>query len=35
MTHDEFFDHIPFPTKREHKQFVGKSFDKNDEMLYP
>jgi len=35
MTHDEFFGGKPFPTIREHKQFVGQAFNKNDEMLYP
>jgi hypothetical protein len=35
MVHDEFFEHKPFPTKREPKRFVGQAFDENDEMLYP
>jgi hypothetical protein len=30
MTHDEFFDKKPFPTKRKDKEFVGDVFDEND-----
>lgn len=30
MVHDEFFQSISFPTKREGLQFVGESFDEND-----
>ena len=35
MVHDEYFEHNPFPTVREYKQFVGQAFDENDKMLYP
>ena len=35
IAHDEFFGGKPFPTIREHNQFVGQAFNKNDEMLYP
>lgn len=31
MVHDEFFDHIPFPTLRsQNKKFVGEIYDEND-----
>lgn len=30
MVHDEFFQHIKFPSIREGKQFVGEAFDEND-----
>lgn len=30
MVHDEFFQNINFPTVREGLQFVGESFDEND-----
>ena len=35
VVHDEFFDNKPFPSKREHNQFVGQAFNEKDEMLYP
>jgi protein O-GlcNAc transferase len=35
IVHDEYFEHKPFPTVREYKQFVGQAFDENDGMLYP
>jgi hypothetical protein len=35
ISHDELFGGKPFPTIREHKQFVGQAFDENDKMLYP
>jgi protein O-GlcNAc transferase len=35
LVHDEYFEHKPFPTVREYKQFVGQAFDENDKMLYP
>ena len=30
LVHDEFFDGLPFPTKRQGLQFVGQVFDQND-----
>jgi protein O-GlcNAc transferase len=30
ITHDEFFENKPFPTKRINKEFVGDVFDEND-----
>ena len=30
LTHDEFFDKKPFPTKREKDQFVGQVFDEHE-----
>ena len=30
MTHDEFFDKKPFPTKRINYEFVGEVYDKDD-----
>jgi len=35
FVHDEYFEHKPFPTVREYKQFVGQAFNEKDEMLYP
>lgn len=35
FVHDEYFEHKPFPTIREYKQFVGQAYNENDEMLYP
>ena len=33
--HDEFFQKIPFPTKRKPGLFIGQAFDKDDNKLYP
>ena len=33
LIHDEFFDKIPFPTKRNDLEFVGKVFDENEETV--
>jgi hypothetical protein len=30
MVHDEFFQKIPFPTKRLGDEFVGLAFDENE-----
>ena len=30
VTHDPFFEKIPFPTTRVNKQFVGEVYDEND-----
>ena len=35
LVHDEFFEHIPFPSKREPKRFVGQAFNDKDELLHP
>lgn len=31
LVHDEFFEHIPFPTPRKGKEFVGEVFDEHDQ----
>jgi len=33
--HDEYFQKIPFPTKRKQGLFVGQAFDKDDNKLHP
>jgi hypothetical protein len=33
MIHDEFFDGQPFPSPREHYEFVGQIFDENDHTV--
>lgn len=30
IVHDEFFDKLPFPTKRNGQEFVGEVYDEND-----
>jgi hypothetical protein len=35
IVHDEFFDKIPFPIKREGSKFVGCQYDINDKPLNP
>lgn len=33
--HDEFFEKLPFPTRRKGKFFVGQAFNESDEPLHP
>jgi len=33
LTHDEFFEKIPFPIKRENGRFIGERIDENDNPL--
>jgi hypothetical protein len=33
--HDEFFDKISFPTKRNNSEFVGCQYDEHNNLLYP
>ena len=35
IVHDEYFEKIAFPTKRESRQFVGQAFDQDDNELHP
>lgn len=35
ITHDEFFDKKPFPTKRIPREFVGQAYDQHDNQLHP